>query len=315
MVLCCGETVMDFIPVKTTSGKMAYLPAPGGSPFNTAISIARLGVETGFLGKLSTDFFGDEFMARLEQNRVATAYLKRVEAPSTLAFVKRDGSGDAQYAFFTAATADRLLAMVDLPAKLPDKITCLQFGSISLALAPTCDTITELVLRERGRRVLSFDPNIRPALIEDAAVYRSRFERLAAASSILKLSDADLEWLYPGDSLERAIQRAAALGPPVLVVTRGAEGSIGICGDGRVDVAADRPPGGIADTVGAGDSFHGAVLAALERGGRLDLKAVENLSCSELEDALKFAARVAAITCSRPGADPPRIEELDSGDA
>ncbi len=312
MVLSCGETVMDFIPVETRGGAQAYLPAPGGSPLNTAISVARLGVEAGFLGKLSSDFFGDEFVARLQHNGVSTRYVVRAEAPSTLAFVKRDDeSGEAQYAFFTAATADRLLASTDIPPSLPASVSCLQFGSISLVLAPASETITELVLRERGHRVLSFDPNIRPALIADAARYWERFERLAAVSTILKLSDADLQWLYPGLGFERAVARARKLGPPVVIVTRGPQGIIAGCPEGSVEVPAAPPPGGIADTVGAGDAFHGAVLASLQRSGNLSLQALGSLSKRNLEEALQFGARAAAITCSRPGADPPWIEELE----
>ena len=302
---------MDFIPVETVGGGQGYLAAPGGSPLNTAISISRLGVEAGFLGKLSTDFFGDEFKAWLDHNRVATTYVTRAEAPSTLAFVKRDRSGDAQYAFFTAATADGLLAESDLPAELPASVECLQFGSISLAMAPACETITRLVLRERGKRVLSFDPNIRPGLISDSGGYRERFARLAEAATVLKLSDADLGWLYPGVTFEHAVVRAGGLGPPLVVVTRGAEGVIGICPRGSVQVAAVQPPGGVADTVGAGDSFHGALLASLQRLGKLTLAAIAELSRSDLEQVLRFAVRVAAITCSRPGADPPWIAELE----
>ncbi len=310
MVLSCGETVMDFIPVETVTGAKGYLPAPGGSPLNTAITVGRLGVEAAFLGKLSTDFFGDEFVARMEENQVSTRYLTRVEAPSTLAFVKRGPSGDAQYAFFTAATADRLLAPTDLPSELPSEVSCLHFGSIALALPPASETITELVLREHGRRVLSFDPNIRPALIDDPAEYRARFERLATSSTILKLSDADLAWLYPEESYEQAVRRTVALGAPVVIVTRGADGVTGVCSDGTVEVAAVEPATGVVDTVGAGDSFQGAVLAGLQRAGKLSPSAVAGISRDELELTLSFAARVASVTCSRAGAEPPWIDEL-----
>ena len=310
MIASIGEALIDFIPSNTAEGEEAYVPRPGGSPFNTAITCGRLEHPTLFLTKISTDFFGNDLVGHLENNNVATDYLYRDSQPTTLAFVRKNDAGDAEYAFFMNDSADRLLSPEHFPKQLPDAVRCIQCGSISLQVEPSGSTIEQFVQANAGTRVIAYDPNVRPGLLSDEAAHRERVLRLISLAGIVKISDVDLEWLYPGDTLEAAIDKVDTLGQSLTVVTRGPDGSEGRSRRARVSVPADTPPGGVKDTVGAGDSFHGALLTWLDREGYMDRTALAELDESNLRKALAFASRVASITCSRHGAEPPRLSEL-----
>ena len=309
MILHCGEALIDFIPVKDAEGDNAYKPAPGGSPYNSSIASARLGARSLFLGRISTDFFGDQLIKNLEANGVDTSNVVRSDQPSTLAFVKKTPSGEARYAFFVTDAADRGLLPGDIPAPLPEGVSCIQLGSISLIPDPVSSTILEFVEREAERRVISFDPNVRTVLVEDEADYRRRIERALRSATIVKISDEDLEWLMPGTPLERAAQELLAGRAALVVVTRGADGAIGAIRNALVEV--EGVPTDVSDTVGAGDSFHSGLLVWLSRKKKLTHQALSELSTEELEEMLRFATRVAAKTCSRPGADPPYLREVN----
>lgn len=327
MILHTGEALIDFIPVEDTSGMTAYRPAPGGSPYNSAIAVARLGAPAAFLGKISEDFFGDQLIGNLERNGVDTTMVARTGSRlSTLAFVKKEPNGAARYAFFAEQAADRDVRSGELPT-LPDEIEAIQFGSISLIADPVGETIVELVEREASRRVISFDPNIRTSLVADEKAYRERVMRAVRASTILKVSDEDLSWITGMDDLVAAAQSLCAAtgasrgstaagsapaeggaGPVMVVVTKGDAGSFALGPFGTVDAPA--VPTTVSDTIGAGDSFHAAILAWLHHTSRLTVAALAALSREDARAMLTFAGHVAAHVCSKPGADPPRIGEL-----
>lgn len=306
MIVHTGEALIDFIPVSGEAGSL-YRPVPGGSPFNSSIATARLGVPNAFLGKISTDFFGDQLFNHLRNNGVATDHIIRDDRLSTLAFVQRSASGDARYAFFAENAADRSLTSRELPSLSPD-VKAIQFGSISLIADPVGETIVSLVESERGKRVTSFDPNIRTSLISDDDHYRRRLARAIAASTIVKISDEDAMWIYPGRSPEAAAAEMVEAGVGLVVVTAGSDGAGAYTRDTNVSVPAETIT--VADTVGAGDSFHGGVLAWLHFTEKLDEASVLALSKEELSGMLRFAGAVSAITCSRAGNDPPRLDEL-----
>lgn len=309
MILHCGEALIDFIPVLDGDGNNAYKPAPGGSSYNSSIATARLGARSLFLGKVSRDFFGDQLVGNLEKNGVETRHIVRTDRPSTLAFVKKTDAGEARYAFFVTNAADRSLRPEDLPDPLPEGVHCVQFGSISLIPDPVSSTILELVEREADRRVISFDPNIRTVLIEDEGDYRSRVERAVAASTIVKISDEDLAWFAPKTDLKAAARSLLGERTKLVVVTLGADGAFAATPVGIFPVAGVETE--VSDTVGAGDSFHAALLAWLSRKKKLTLEAIGSLEPETIEEMLRFAARVAAKTCSRPGADPPYLKEVE----
>tara|TARA_B100000614_G_scaffold119494_1_gene107118 strand:- start:27 stop:989 length:963 start_codon:yes stop_codon:yes gene_type:complete len=310
MIVHTGEALIDFIPVVDADDNAAYRPSPGGSPYNSAIAVARLDVPVAFLGKLSRDFFGDQLLARLAENGVGTDWIARTDAPSTLAFVKKTEAGEARYAFFADGAADRSLTATDVPSLKPE-VQAIVFGSISLIADPVSATILDLVERESAHRVVSFDPNIRTVLVRDEDDYRRRVARGIAASTIVKVSDEDLAWIVGTADLESAARTLLTQGPRMVVVTAGGDGAFAVWGDSIARVPA--VPTSVSDTIGAGDSFHAALLSWLHTNGLLDRETVGTLDARRVEAMLRCAATVAAHTCSRPGADPPTRSELDPG--
>lgn len=315
MILCCGEALIDMVPFKTgdSAGNDAFKPCPGGSPYNSAVAIGRLQVPVAFLGRLSTDFFGDTLVGRLKENGVRTDLIARANQTTTLAFVKLSPGEEPQYAFYTEGSADRSLLPSDLPAQLPDDARCILFGSISMTMEPGATTIEALVRREAGRRVVSLDPNVRPAMIRDPDAYRRRLEGWIASSSIVKISGADMDFVYPSMTRDQALDHVLSLGPILVVTTLGPDGAlaIGRRADGsRFRATAPVVPVKVVDTIGAGDTFHAGFLSWLEMHGKMSRSALAALSEAELTDALAFANAAASLVCSRRGAEPPTLAEL-----
>ena len=196
MLLCCGEALIDMIPTPTVSGQDGFVPHVGGAVFNTAIALGRLGVQTGMLTGLSTDLFGQQLLASLHANHVDTSLLVTSDRPTTLAFVQLT-DGHASYTFYDENSAGRMLDRADMPV-LPDEVSTLYFGGISLAFEPCAEAYAALQKREAAARVVMLDPNIRPSFIRDIRRYRDRLDRMIALSDIVKVSDDDLNWIYPG---------------------------------------------------------------------------------------------------------------------
>lgn len=306
MIVCCGEALIDFIPAGDARDGALYRPVEGGSPYNVALGLGRLDVETAFVGGLSRDAFGNSLAQKLRDNNVRLDWAARLDAPTTLALVTFQ-DGQPSYAFYDEATAARLWTQDVLP-DLPDAVTALHFGSISLLRNPSADAFADLMERHRGRALLSLDPNIRPALIEEEEAVRARIARMAAIADIVKISDEDLDWLSPGRPFRAAAEDLLKSGPACVVVTRGAEGAELVYQSGSVRVAA--PGVNVVDTVGAGDSFMAALLARIRETGRMSRDRLLKTDEAGLRDLLGYAVRAAALTCTRPGADPPRRAEL-----
>lgn len=312
MIVSIGESLIDFVPernagVATDRDLPSYRPVAGGSPYNCAIAAARLSGCAGYIGSVSDDFFGDFIVDHLIANGVDTAMVSRVAEPTTLAFVNTTPDGSARYAFYTQGSADRALRIDNLPTALPDG-ALLQIGSISLIADPAAGSILHLVEREAARRIVVLDPNVRPSVIDDERGYRARVERAIALVSVVKISDEDLAWLYPDVGGDRAIARLRRMGPRLVVVTRGGAGTVALHAAGRVEIPARQVA--VVDTIGAGDAFMAALLVWLDEAGMRRPEDVERLTVDALSAALRFATRVAAITCTRVGADPPRRSEL-----
>lgn len=308
MIVCCGEALIDMLPRITKEGFPAYLPMNGGSIFNTAIALGRQGVPTGFYSGISTDFFGDSLKAGLEASHVNLKYVKFWDRPSTLAFVKLD-NGQARYSFFDDNSAGRMLTKKDLP-KLAKDVEALHFGSISLIPEPGGSTLETLMKRERKKRLICFDPNIRPTVIKNRKAYLARVARLAAMCDILKISDEDVKWVTGKSDFANAAKKWLKAGAKLVVITKGGEGVEAFTKTLHVRQAS--APVKVVDTVGAGDTFTAGLLASLRKAGCLTKKGVAALDEDRLKSCLSFAAKAAAITCSRPGADPPWAHELSS---
>ena len=217
-------------------------------------------------------------------------------------------NGQASYAFYDENTAGRMLTPQDLP-DLPDSVSALFFGGISLVAEPCGSAYEALMAREAGSRVTMIDPNIRPSFITDETAYRARIERMVALADIVKLSDEDLTWLQGKGKISVLARGLLELGPKLICITEGAKGARGITATGEVFVPATKVK--VADTVGAGDTFNAGVLASLHKSGALTKDGLANLDDRVLTAALTYGVRTAAITVSRPGANPPRAFELD----
>jgi fructokinase len=306
MIVSCGEALIDFLPLTARNGENAYMPRPGGAPFNVAVAVARLGVPAGFFGGLSTDAFGEMLRGALRASGVDLEFATIVSRPSSLAFVSFM-EGEERYAFFDEGSAGRMLTGNDLPA-FPTTVTALHFGSISLTEEPCGSAFETLMQREQRDRLISLDPNVRPEMIKNREGYVARIERMVAMSDVVRLSRRDLAYLAPGSSIAMVASRWLDLGVKAVVLTNGSGGV-----EARTMSASaviDAPPAPVVDTVGAGDAFIGALLAHLHREGRMSKEAVSALDARELERALTFAARAAAISLSRAGADPAWLREI-----
>jgi len=306
MILCAGEALIDMLPRKTATGETAFAPHGGGAAFNSALALGRLGARAGLLTGLSTDLFGEMLTRTLIEAEVDLSPAIRSDRPTTLAFVTLVDA-QARYAFYDENTAGRMIAVEDLPA-LSEDVTALLAGGISLTVEPCGSAYEALVLREAGHRIVMLDPNIRPGLVAHEAAYRARLGRMIAAADIVKVSDEDLHWLEgPGDPAALA-RRLLDRGVKLVLLTRGAEGAEAFTGTASARVVA--PAVSVADTVGAGDTFNAGFLCALERGGHLGKQALRSLGPEQMSEALGLAARAAAITVSRAGANPPWAREL-----
>lgn len=302
MILSCGEALIDMLPRSSTAGEACFAPYAGGAVMNTAIALARLGAEAGFLTGLSSDLMGDVLKSTLEASKVNLDYCVRSDRPTTLAFVKLT-DGHASYFFYDENTAGRMMTLADMPV-LPPSVKAYFTGGIWLAVEPCGTALEQMLLREAGNRVTMVDPNVRPSFVKDRAAYTGRIDRMLSAADIVKLSDEDAAWLY-GACDPKAI---LAKGAKVVLITEGSKGATAYTARGSVHV--DAPKITVADTVGAGDTFNAGFLAALDKAGLLSKSAVANLSDAALTDALSLGTRAAAITCSRPGANPPWAHEL-----
>lgn len=309
MILCCGEALIDMIPAPTVTGSMGFVPHTGGAIFNTAIALGRLGIATGMLTGLSTDMFGQQLALALNASQVDTSPIITSNRPTTLAFVQLV-DGQATYTFFDENSAGRMLKPEDMPDLHAD-VSALYLGGISLACEPGADAYIALLKKEGSRRPVMIDPNIRPGFIDDVAAYRSRLETAMALADIIKVSDDDLAWLFAEPStLKSKASALLEMGPGAVIVTCGGEGAIGYLRTGtEVHVSATRAE--VVDTVGAGDTFNAGVLADLYRNGNLTKAGISNMSADTLQRAIRFGTKVAGITVSRAGANPPWRSEVD----
>lgn len=309
MIVVGGEALVDLVP---SSGAWdiggPLLPRWGGAPFNVAVALGRLAVPTRFLSRLSEDPFGVALLERLHGAGVDTSLVQRGPEPTALAVVTVGADGSARYSFHFEGTADRL---VTDPGPLPEDTTAVALGSLSLVLQPGASAYLQVLHREADAgRLISLDPNIRPALIADPVAYRACFVSWLPSIGLLKMSDEDAAWLNGDrDDVVQAYEWLRA-GATAVVITRGGGGLSAVTQAGVVDVPA--LPTIVADTIGAGDTAHAAVLARLAAHGALGRDRLADLDADAWRDVLRFAAVAAARTCARPGAEPPTAAELDA---
>ncbi|GAA1678684.1 carbohydrate kinase [Glycomyces endophyticus] len=305
MIGVVGEALIDLeVAASDARHPVAH---PGGSPMNVAVALGRLGSETAFLGRLSSDAFGRLLRTHLAKSEVDMRWIVDAEEPTSLAIVSVAPDGSADYAFHTGGTADWQWRRGELPGE--PGLDAVHAGSLALALEPGGPVLERWLAGLSTRTTVSLDPNVRPALLGDRDAYRERLERWLAFAAIVKVSDEDLAWVWPGEAPEALAESWIAKGRKLVVVTRGGDGALVWAGGESFAVGA--APVDMVDTVGAGDAFSGGLLDWLGRNGRLRLGDLDALTAAEAREAVGFASRVAAATCSRAGANPPRREELD----
>ncbi len=314
MFLVCGEALLDVFVTEERADGVQMDARPGGSPFNVAVGLARLGQGVALFTGLSTDYFGGRLRAFLVREGVDISPCPSKADPTSLAVVSLDAHGVARYSFNGGRTADRLLTLEDLPE--PDaRVRAVHMGSIATAVEPVAGTLKALARRESGRRFLSFDPNVRPTVEPDMAVWRRTLDDLLPHVTLLKISREDFDLLFPGcDPAEAARawldpgRDGAGAGPALVVVTDGENDAI--AWTATQTFAVPCAPGPLVDTVGAGDTFQAGLLCALAERDALTPAALRALPEADVAAVLGFAARAAAITCSRRGADLPRRADV-----
>jgi fructokinase len=305
VIAVAGEALIDLVAADGT-----LHPVPGGGPFNTAVALGRFGVPVGFVGRLSTDGFGRLLARQLAQSGVDLRYTLYGDAPTPLAVVDTAEDGEPYYTFYLSGTAYADIAAEDLPSFSPE-VAALHVASLALATDPPAGALEVLLEREAPRRLILIDPNVRPAVIADREGFRRRFESWAALADVIKLSAADVEWLYPELEPATLADRVLGLGARLVLVTLGARGALARSAAGaRAQAAA--PAVAVVDTIGAGDTFNAGVLRALWAADRLDSSSVARLDDAELSDALAFATAAATLQCTRRGAAPPTVEDVEA---
>ncbi|MFE1309520.1 carbohydrate kinase [Streptomyces sp. NPDC058755] len=300
MIVVAGEALIDLVP--HGPGALADLkPALGGGPYNTAVALGRLGSPTAFCSRTSHDAFGEALLDGLRRAGVDVSGVQRGPEPTTLAVATIDGGGSAAYSFYVDGTVDRLFSA---PAGLPAGTRAVSFGTCSLVLEPGASAYEELMRTAAAQGLFTaLDPNIRTGLIPDADAYRARFKSWLPSVTLLKLSADDAEWLggTPREWL--------AAGPAAVVVTRGGDGlTVHTRNGAEYSVPGEKVE--VVDTIGAGDTVNAALLHGLSAQDALSPEGLAALGRDGWRRLLRFAARAAAITCSRAGAEPPYAAEL-----
>jgi len=306
MILISGEALIDLIPDREAEGR--YDAVKGGSPYNVAIGLARLGGGVSFLSRLSADANGENLAAALAQAGVDLSLAARDSRPTTLAFVMRGtAQTGSRYSFYLDATS--FDGEWPFPAVWPAGARHLHVGSISALDARHGERVVAALERARSVASTSFDPNVRPLVTPDRAAVAALAERQARLVRFVKASEEDLAWLYPGRSVEESLRAWADMGPAFCIATLGPAGALAYVGGERLEVAPRRVE--VVDTVGAGDSFMSSLLFAMDRDGALGAGAPKPTR-QQLGAWADFAARASALTCARKGSDPPTLAEVEA---
>lgn len=309
VVAVAGEALVDLVPAGADG---LFRAAPGGSPANVAVGLARLEVPTRLLARLADDPMGRRLRAHLAGNGIDLSYAVHAKEPTSLAIVTLAADGSADYDFRVDGTADWQWTDAELHGAVDEAVAALHVGSLALTMEPGAGALTRLVAAARSTATISLDPNVRPLLMGSPDDVLARVEALLPLADVVKASAEDLAWLLPGRAPEEVAADWLRRGPAVVVVTLGPDGAVAAGHRAGVLRRAARPVA-VVDTVGAGDAFTSGLLAGLHRRGLLGAgqrRTLADLDGDVLADVVDTALHVAALTCSRLGADPPTAAEL-----
>lgn len=309
IVAVAGEALVDLVPAPVGG----YLEiAPGGSPANVAVGLARLGVPTRLLARLADDMFGARIRAHLAADGVGLDHAVRAREQTSMAVVAVGPDGGPSYDFRVSGTADWQWTPGELAGALDGPVVALHSGSLALTTPPGAAVLRDLMVRAAATATVSYDPNCRPLLMGSAGGVLAGVHEMLTVADVVKVSVEDLAWLVPGTPAEAVLEDWLRRGPALVAVTLGADGVLA----GTARGVRTRRPGiavTVVDTVGAGDTFAAALLAGLHRRGLLGAAAraaLREVAAPVVDALLDEAAAAAAITCSRRGADPPTTGEL-----
>jgi fructokinase len=302
VIVVAGEALYDLVLQGPGDDLRGH---PGGAAFNAARTIGRLAQPVAYLGRVSTDTFGQRLQRMLDSDGVALDSIVSTEDPTTLALAEVDHEGVARYRFYERGTAVPGLTPDVAIAALPERVDMLHVGTLAITLEPVASALEAVVDHLADHALIAVDPNIRPTVIDDEPGYRERLGRILSRSHVVKVSEEDLAWLDGDQPPVEAVRGLLAHGPTLGLLTRGPNGALVVTRTAEVAVPAPRAK--VVDTIGAGDAFGGGFLAWWsERGLTRDDLGTIDLAV----EATKFACLVAARTCSRPGAEPPWLSEL-----
>ncbi len=308
MILCCGEALIDMLPDFSKAGNRCFVPKVGGSVFNTAIALGRLSANVYLFAGISQDLFGKMLEKELVHSKVGTQYLVHFDNPSSLAFVDLFNQ-QAEYTFYTNDAADTMLRLSDFRVNYLKSKTMF-FGGISLCKDPTASTMLKLMLKSSISNVIMIDPNIRIAFISDEVSYRKRLTKMLSTSDIIKMSDADLEWLVPDKSRTHLkIEKLFGKLKKLIIITKGEKGSYAFFGSKKIAEVVSIPVK-VVDTIGAGDTFNAGLIYSLQQQRALTKQFCRKPNSSIIQEALKYANRLSSFTVSKVGANPPWLNEL-----
>jgi fructokinase len=307
VLVVCGEALMDVFDAGATDAGSALDARIGGSPYNVALGLARLGQPVAFCGAVSTGFMGQRLMRSMADEGITTPCVQRVDAPSSVCVVGLDAQGVPRYDFYGERGADRQLTPAVLAA-LPAQTQAVHVGSYAMVVEPVAATQRAIVDKLHTRCVIAYDPNVRLVVEPSLNRWREALAWMLPRTHLLKISDEDLGLLYPGQDVAELAASWLAQGVRLVMVTRGGQGAIAFNARERVDMPGRQV--NVVDTVGAGDTFQAALLTWLSEQGCLSAERLASLTTQQITSALRFATDAAAITCSRRGADLPRRAEL-----
>ena len=297
-VWVAGEVLIDLIPAGSVRK-----PIVGGGPANTAKALAKIGIDTQFIDGISSDEYGQMAKGELVASGVKLDYVKYSDKPTCLAIVSLSDSGSASYEFVIENTATFDFTPDWLPNPQTERPSLLHIGTLATAIEPGASVLFDWAQSVAKVAPIVFDPNIRPAVVNDRMQYMNQVERWVSISSAVKVSDEDIKWLYPSLEIDQVVNNWLAKGPSLIVVTSGDKGLAGYRVGEKVSVDAVKVI--VADTVGAGDTVSAILVEAIVKDG------LDTLSGVRLEMILKRAAKAAAITVSRSGANPPTLKEIE----
>ncbi len=312
MITVGGENLIDLVAKTQRDGEqIEFIAAQGGGPFNVAMAAGRLGVEVSYLTPISSDRFGDLLSDRLRQSNVAITGA-RAQQPTSLAVVSVDANGVPSYGFYRNDTAERQVNAKILASTMPQETAVFHVGGLALIEGDDAEAWEQHFKDCKAKAILtSLDPNIRPALVSDRDSYVDRLRQMMAVADIVKLSDEDLVWLYPGCPLDKALAECQAdCNAALFILTLGADGARGFVTAGEVHVPAAQTRQ-IIDTIGAGDTFMASILAWVIETGRDNLESLSTTDIESLAASLGRAAKAGALNCEQSGCNPPWLDQLD----